>query len=108
MPTKTEPALTTITEAMWPLVHLIRETSFTRRQRLAPILLKMFTSELEVEVSIDHPRQGADGLRDKAEDFIDALHDLLGGEDHHEALDVVSDLIEALDRVSYRALVSSS
>lgn len=51
MPTTTEPALTTLTEALWPFVGLLRKTRFTRRQRLAPILLQMLASELEVQVT---------------------------------------------------------
>lgn len=108
MPTTTEPALTILTEALWSLVGLLRKTSFTRRQRLAPILLQIVASELEVEVTVQDLDLGVDGLRDKAEGFVDHLHDLLGGDHHDEALEAASDLIEALDRVSYRELVSGS
>lgn len=109
MPTpNAEPSLTTLTEAMWPLVGLLRETSFTRRQRLAPILLQMLASELEVEVNVQDLDLTIDGLRDKAEGFVDHLHDMLGTEDHYEALNAASDLIEAVDRLSYRELVSGS
>jgi hypothetical protein len=74
-------------------VGLLRKTSFTRRQRLAPILLQMLASELEVEVTVEDLDLGVDGLRDKAEGFVDHLHDLLATEEHHEALDAASDLM---------------
>jgi len=107
MPTPTaDPSLTTLTEALRPLVGVLRKTSFTRRQRLAPILFQMLASELEVEVVVKDLDLTADGLRDKAESFVDHLHDLLGTEEHYEALNAASDLIEALDRVSYRELVN--
>ena len=73
-----------------------------------PILLQMLASELEVEVTVKDRDLGVDVLREKAEDVIDHLHDLLGTEDHCDALNAASALIGALDRVSYRELASHS
>jgi len=59
MPTTTsDPSLTTLTEAMWPLMGLLRKTSFTRSQNLASIddasrrPLNQLANEPELEVNV--------------------------------------------------------